>query len=80
MIRSASCAAPRLAAYAFHEALRYDATSLTSYYFLGICQEASGNRREAVRQFNTFLTMAAKVSEPTDSLKVMIDDARRRIK
>lgn len=70
----------REAAYAFHEALRYDATSLTSYYFLGICQEASGNRREAVRQFNTFLTMAAKVSEPTDSLKVMIDDARCRIK
>ena len=30
----------REAAYAFHEALRYDATSLTSYYYYALCLDA----------------------------------------
>jgi tetratricopeptide (TPR) repeat protein len=68
----------REAAYAFHDALRYDATSLTTYYYLGICQAALGDQREAAKQLRTFLSIAEQMESPTESLKEMMDDARRR--
>lgn len=65
---------------AFGKAVAYDPTSLTSYYYLGLCCDATDDREKALANYRTFLRLAAAEESPSAGLKEMMADARKRMK
>jgi tetratricopeptide (TPR) repeat protein len=64
----------------FRQALAYNSRSLTSYYYLGLCCDAVGDHSNAVVGYRSFLQLAASEQEVSDDLKLMMADARQRMK
>ncbi|MBM6992470.1 MAG: tetratricopeptide repeat protein [Prevotella sp.] len=65
---------------AFLQAVAYAPRSLTSYYYLGLCYDATNDHRNAVANYQSFLQLASLETTPSDDLKAMTDDVRRRMK
>lgn len=65
---------------AFLQAQRYDPTSLTTVYFIGICYEALGDKAHAKDAYQHFIQMTAVEEDLGEDLKKMVEDARKRIR
>lgn len=64
----------------FLQAQRYDPTSLTTAYYIGICYEALGDKAHAKDAYLHFIQMTAVEEDLGEDLKKMVEDARKRIR
>ncbi len=62
----------------FEEAVRYNFASLTSYYYAAVCAEATGDKDSACRWLSTFIKLAEKEAEPTEELRKLLTDAKKK--
>lgn len=63
----------------FSQALDYDPSSISTPYYIGICSEALGKKKEAKAAYQRFLQRAADVESPNKELRKMMADAKQRI-
>ncbi len=68
------------AAKAFRQALGYDPKSITTYYYLAVCLDATGDRAQALPFYRSFLRLASAEREPSPDLQLLIADVRKRMK
>lgn len=68
------------AAEAFGQALAFQPLSLTTYYYYALCLDATGKHNVAMTNYKEFLRLAVREENPTDDLRQMIADARKRMK
>lgn len=68
------------AAPLFAQALTWYPSSLTTYYYLAICLDATGERPAAVARYGEFVSRAEAEKDTTDDLRQMVADARRRMR
>jgi tetratricopeptide (TPR) repeat protein len=68
------------AAEAFGQALAYQPLSLTTYYYYALCLDATGKHNVAMTNYKEFLRLAVREENPTNDLRQMIVDARKRMK
>lgn len=61
---------------AFKDALKYDAGSITSYYYLAYCYQQMDDRENAVVNYNIFMSMARMIERKTDDLKELMGYAQ----